>query len=1019
MRKVYHSTPFISLFVLLFSFFSTSNAQVTQSPEPCVPAWNRFAGATQISSSILSSIKGPDNLIYLGGRDGLYRIEGGDVHSWLPDFTDPNALPAGQIKSLSATDGYIWVGTSSGVARLDLDTGVFDRNDAINQSSDYAAVNATLVSDAFLYVGTENGGHVVSMGASVDEMSIIQSSSEMGEVHDLTKHGDVVLAASSNGLWRFEGNAKPTLIGFMGYDIRAIARDQTGGLWMITPDSVISMKTGAADKWIEHKRERLKGLPSGMLTSLAIDRSNRLWIGSPTGLSRWTLSEPQPVVCRRSIDGSDRDQNISIAHLSGELGNYIFLGSRGRAASYAPLAPSVRRVLPGIATNPGLPEHAIWSTFIDNRERFYAGTSNGLYVEKRAQSGEFEAIADEVLGGHRIYSMTQSNNGNVWIGTSKGLFVFDSLKNLKPIRVLKTVEGDPVLPAVFALKPWKDRLLAATSAGLIVFDPISAKPTHFFRTNEKIETFEATVTAKLPISRVWSIDPMDNEVFLAGHQGAVKVDMASGQILASSLASETAGGQPIGHVYNVLALEDGRIFLGTEAGLVETDYDFSSFKSTKEINGLRLRAVMSSGRDSDGNIWIGVANNGLFRYSLSSNQWTHLTQSKGLVTNGVSQLGLSFSSDGRMAVSNATGASIVDLKRLKLTPELDFDIKAIDGPRNHILEKGDSYQIGPNERDLRLSFLVSDLIEPNRFSVEYSLSPKGRNPSMAETRLEGVLSLINLAPGSYDFRARVRSTSGATSEPFSFDLIVKPFWWESRWFYGLIVLMTLLLLILVYGWRARSLQARYKLIDNERKRIAQELHDTSLQDLFGAKMVNRMLVTANVEGQVSEKANRVMSLLDTAIESLRASVETLSELSHVPPLSESVRSLNPSTLMEDQAELMIDETGKPWHIQSQRRFFVMRVIQEAVNNACKHSNSKRILVKMTWSFRGLSIKIEDDGIGFDQAAKDLNVTYGLRSMARMANAAKSKLEYETKVGIGTNILLSVPRFVILVIESYV
>lgn len=971
---------------------------------PCIPAWNPFSGADEISSTIQSSIKGNDGLIYLGGRDGLYRIDGGGVRTWSPDFTDPQALPSGRVKALVDQGHYLWIGTNTGLARLDTSTEVISKHSSINTRMHFPAINALTIHEGNLYVATVNGGFILRLDDDLQKVSLVTHFEQTGALSDLAVVGETVLATGESGLWSLSADAGADKLALETTDLHAIEH-ANGTTWLASSDTLYKRVEGG--KWQRFTRDTLPGLPESGFTALAIDQSGRLWVGARRGMSRWELGEPHPSQCRRSILGSDRDQDISIAHMSGRLGNFMLFGSTGRGAAIAPISEAIRLVVPGGHYESGLPSHAIWSHYFDEQGRFIAGTARGVYSETFSGSGYFEPVAPDILGQHRIYTLSQFDNGALWVGTSKGLFI------KKPDSVFEKLlfmdaNGEGVSPSVFSIKKRTGDILIATSKGLVVLDAETEALRAVFKTDEDVQPVTDAIEILLPISRVWSIDFTDDQVFVAGNQGAFRVDVDNPQVLASSVEQASQVRQPVGYIYNVIVTGENTLFLGTEAGLIETDFTFSYYRKISEINGRKLTSVMSSGRDYQGNIWIGVAKNGAFQYSPKTGQWQHLTLSKGLITNGVSQLGLSFTPDGMMAISNGTGASLINLKMLKDIPEKPLDIRVIDKVSSHFFSAQETYEIGPELRDMSLGFLATSFIEASLYHVDYELVTDSGTVKRASMPLEDELSFVNLSPGEYRFRASVRSTSGIRSETVEFVVDVQPYWWETILFEIAIICVFLSLIIGYFYYRTKMVEQRLDIISEERKRVAQELHDTSLQDIFGAKMLARTL-TIDVSENDKSQANKFLSLLDTAINSLRASVNSLSNLTHVPELTKAIHELKHSVHFPLETGFHVEESGSPWRVKHQNRFFVYRIVREAVNNSAKHAHAKNITVSLVWSPMHLRVKVTDDGKGFARNPQTGSTTYGMNSMICMAENARMKLNIHSLPDKGTEIELTLRR----------
>ena len=173
---------------------------------------------------------------------------------------------------------------------------------------------------------------------------------------------------------------------------------------------------------------------------------------------------------------------------------------------------------------------------------------------------------------------------------------------------------------------------------------------------------------------------------------------------------------------------------------------------------------------------------------------------------------------------------------------------------------------------------------------------------------------------------------------------------------------------------------------------------------------NRTVAKAISEPALKANIEQAMHLLGSATGAVRASVKSLDQLTDIPPLSEAVRELNPPSRLANPVSIVVDEEGEPWPVRNRRRFFLVRIAQEAVNNACKHARATEVHIRLRWSRFRIELQVEDDGQGFDLQAAEANEGYGLGAMRRMADAGRIRLNIESRPGSGTRISLEASRY---------
>lgn len=989
----------------------SDSGNTTLATDPtCIPAWDGFGASDELPSTIHASIRADDGFVYVGGRDGLYRIEGGTARAWTPDFSDQNALPAGRIAALEQFGGALWIGTAAGLAKLDLKSERIERISLPLGEQGRQAVLALKAHGDTLFIGTTS--QVYALGSSANpkaRLIPVEDGDPFKSVYAFAEIDGELIVASDRGLFDYsnEGSLSWLETPAGRAPVLGLATHSDGGVWALGRDRILAPASGAAKAWTALGREERPGLPAAEFTALGFDEMDRLWLGSRDGLSRSADNGASFVSCRRSVE-ADRDEGFSVAHLNGALGGYMFLGSYGRGATIAPLQTYVRRIVPGESFNPGLPAAPIWSTGKLPDGRLLLGTTQGLHVERTVSSGDFRELAPEVLRANRIFAIAPRGD-EVWVGTNQGLVRIGPEGMGVAVPLLRDATGD-VAPRVFTVKHTKAHTLLGTSSGMIVIDPQSGTPTQFYRTDEKHSAITDAAQVDLNGNRVWSIDAEGDQVLATGETGTWAIDLARGEVIASTDKALAEGQFNAGRIYSILGQGDGTVLLGTEAGLVETNREFSSFKSVTSINGMGLKSVMSSGRSADGRLWIGVAGSGVFHRMPNEPSWQHMARSDGLITNGVSQLGLSFPDDGSAIVSNATGASIIAPAAMARAPFDRFHLQASEVLRGEPIATGQVFSVGPERRDMRIRFMVPELLATGQYRVEYTLTQGGQVLQESNVPLSEDLIFPRLAIGEYQLTGRLASASGVHSEPLMLELAVAPFWWERQSTYAALFFLFAAAVAGLFWFRARSIERKFQIIADERRRIAHELHDSSLQDLFGAQMLGRSLKVDGSQDGAEGQKDQVLGLLKSATSSMRESVMTLRENPDTPSLTRAIGEFEPPAALSREVDIDFSEDGPHWSVGKHRRFFVARIAQEAINNAAKHAKASRISTRLNWSRWNLTIEVEDDGNGFDPEGPDYRGGHGREAMICMAQAVSGRLETLSAPGHGTTIRLQVPRF---------
>ncbi len=201
--------------------------------------------------------------------------------------------------------------------------------------------------------------------------------------------------------------------------------------------------------------------------------------------------------------------------------------------------------------------------------------------------------------------------------------------------------------------------------------------------------------------------------------------------------------------------------------------------------------------------------------------------------------------------------------------------------------------------------------------------------------------------------------------------------------------------------------------EEERKRIARELHDETGQTLsslmIGLKSLAEGCPSASHECRVEEMRAVVKTTLGEihrlAVE-LRPSI--LDDMGLVPALEKYVADFRAAHGLDvDLHVSWASDSRIPHEIE----VTVYRIVQEALNNIAKYAKAENVSVIVTRDGKGLEAIVEDDGIGFD--ADDImrdneSNKLGLHGMRERASLAGGTFTIESSTGRGTTIFVRIP-----------
>ncbi|MBN8719015.1 MAG: hypothetical protein J0H85_06195 [Sediminibacterium magnilacihabitans] len=206
-----------------------------------------------------------------------------------------------------------------------------------------------------------------------------------------------------------------------------------------------------------------------------------------------------------------------------------------------------------------------------------------------------------------------------------------------------------------------------------------------------------------------------------------------------------------------------------------------------------------------------------------------------------------------------------------------------------------------------------------------------------------------------------------------------------------------------------SLRATISAADRERKRIADDLHDTLGSLLSATKLkLSAIEETGTMPGQEKEGLKEVLALLDEAMQEMKNIAynimpATLSRLGVIAALQSLFNRIS------HQSVIHINYTtyGFTERLHETVELGIYQVVLEAMNNIVKHAHARNATVQLVRYERHINITIEDDGRGFD-ALRENTVGNGLNNMQSRTKNMRGTIDIDSQPGMGTTIIIEIP-----------
>jgi signal transduction histidine kinase/ligand-binding sensor domain-containing protein len=936
-----------------------------------ITTWNEKDGLP--SATIWALAQDPEGYLWIGSREGLLRFDGVRFTRWETFSQDP--LPKASVRALlAAKSGALWVGFGSGgqIARVvdgratlytgdnGLGTGIVtaiaeDRAGTIWASSE---------GGVFAFDGTrwsrwgEGGG--VPDGAAFSTFS-----DRAGRVYAALGAGIFIRTPGSD---RFERVAR------FSDSVGSFAEAPDGTVWVTDPTvGYRSLKPGSRDPIARQGR----GL------RMLVDRRDNLWIGTG-GQGLWRTRNA-------STSAASLERSSSLTGLLGD-GIYSLLEDRdgnlwaGTTEGLNRLTPrTIKQVIDlGLVRGIGMePDGRVWIGTVDKLFTFAGGADgrrsavpipadtramaiddSGLWVA--AESGVFRIDRDRRSArihwpgeGHagQVDSILLDRQGGMWLITATQGIVHWRGREARRLALPDPVRDAHVTAAFVASnrRAWfgfnNGRIAVVTGDQRVTLLPGADERGPVYRTIFEDEA-----------QRLWFGG--DGVLSLFDHDRLVTL--------------RTSARFPVQSITAIVTDERGSLWLGTPIGVIHLERDefdravadprvvpwYSVYNRSDGIAGTPLAVGLNRGaiRTLDGQLWF-------------------------VTTRGITVL----------------DPHALDARSAPLS--VRFEGALVDDRR---FAPGAEMRLPAGASKLEIDYTAVNLTAPLKTRFRYRLDPFDHDWVEAGPRRQAFYT--NLGPGQYAFRViAADATGGSSTRESVWRLSVAPMFYQTRTF-AVFAALAVGVAVLT-GWRLRERQLRHQfsILLSERARLGREIHDTLLQGLVAIALQFDSLAydlapTPHLQG-------RFLRLRDRVEEYIREARRSIWDL-HTQPrhrsLVESLRRAGEFATDGRPIAFTLQVQGTPCPCPPRLEEQVVRIAQEAALNAVRHADPHLLRIDLMYDDDSLTLKVADDGRGFDSGEAGGAGHYGITSMQERTRSVGGALTLVSTPGRGTEVIAVLP-----------
>ena len=212
----------------------------------------------------------------------------------------------------------------------------------------------------------------------------------------------------------------------------------------------------------------------------------------------------------------------------------------------------------------------------------------------------------------------------------------------------------------------------------------------------------------------------------------------------------------------------------------------------------------------------------------------------------------------------------------------------------------------------------------------------------------------------------------------------------------------------------RELSTHHEAVrEEERKRVAREIHDELGQSLLALKMDVSMLSAAlhDASPALRGKTQAMLDLINRTVKSVRDISSNLRpavlDLGLVPALEWLLEEFRNHTDIPCKLKAREEDV----QVSDEIATGVFRIVQESLTNVARHAHATKVDVSLTANTNVLTVKIKDNGIGIDVGSRlSKKNSFGLTGIGERISMMGGQFNIEGETGKGTTLLVTVPYF---------
>ena len=201
--------------------------------------------------------------------------------------------------------------------------------------------------------------------------------------------------------------------------------------------------------------------------------------------------------------------------------------------------------------------------------------------------------------------------------------------------------------------------------------------------------------------------------------------------------------------------------------------------------------------------------------------------------------------------------------------------------------------------------------------------------------------------------------------------------------------------------------------EEERRRLARELHDDTIQALIALNQRVQLAQLQAQDGEIAAPLDEIHRLTENTIQGVRRMTRALRPLYLEDlGLAAALEMLTRETADKSDLEIAFRQSGAPQRLPADVELALYRIAQEALHNVQRHADARHVEVALRFERGQVVLQVQDDGAGFtppdNPAEFALGGHFGLLGMHERAELMGARLDIQSAPGQGARLTVTLP-----------